>query len=265
MINKECYVGEIGINNHGTRMKIVKVRNKSDIDIQFLDKNEYVKEHVQYKAFSLGQVKNPYDITVYGAGYLGVGKHKVSVDKIIANEYAAWASMIKRCYSEGSAYMNKSYFRKATVCDEWHDYQNFGDWYDDNYIECEGRLHLDKDILHPGNKVYSPENCLLIPQSLNALFINVPNKTGLPNGVRKTSSEKFSSSYNGKHLGIFNTIEEAYIVHTKEKKNDIIKRMEEIKDILPEKVINAIYSFEFKLENDQNYNPIVEYKEEVND
>lgn len=256
MIKKECYVGEIGVNNHGTEMEIINVRKRSDIDIKFHDRYGHVKKHTAYQNFILGQVKNPYDITVYGAGYLGVGKHKVSINKIITNEYAAWASMIKRCYSEGSAYMNKSYFHKVTVCDDWHNFQNFGDWYNDNYIECEGRLHLDKDILHPGNKIYSPENCLLIPQSLNALFINVPNKTGLPNGVRKTDFGKYKGVYNGKELGIFNTIEEAYKVHAIEKKKDIIRRMEEIKNILPEKVINAIYNFEFKLENDQNYNPI---------
>lgn len=33
-----------------------------------------------------------------------------------------------------------------------------------NKYECDERLYIDKDILYPGNKVYSPDTCLLVPQ-----------------------------------------------------------------------------------------------------
>lgn len=186
-------------------------------------------------------------------GYIGVGKHVPSINKVHTRMYKVWSAMIRRCYDYKSEHIYHSYYNRCAVCDEWHNMQNFGDWYDENYIECEGRLHLDKDILHPGNKIYSPDNCLLIPQSLNSLFINVPNKTGLPNGVRLSEKGKYQAVYNGDGFGYYNTIEEAYKVHAIKKKKDIIKRMEEIKSILPQKVIDAIYNFEFKIENDENY------------
>lgn len=253
MKDNKCYIGEIGTNSKGTKMEIVGVRCKSDIDVKFLDEHQYIKEHTTYQLFTVGTIKNPFDPTIYNVGYIGVGKQVPSINRVHTRMYKVWSAMIRRCYDYKSEHIYHSYYNRCTVCDEWKNMQNFGDWYDDNYIECEGRLHLDKDILHPGNKIYSPDTCLLIPQSLNSLFINVPNKTGLPNGVRKISSGRFSSSYSGKQIGIFDTIEEAYVAHTKEKKKDIIKHMEEIRDILPEKVINAIYNYEFKIENDENY------------
>lgn len=253
MNKEECYVGEIRNNNNGTRMEIIEVRKRSDIDVQFLDDHKYIKEHVQYRNFSLGQVKNPYDITVYTAGYLGVGEHKVSIHQVITDIYKAWSSMLRRCYSENSSYMNKSYFNKVEVCEEWHNFQNFGDWYETNKYECEGRLHIDKDIICPGNKFYSPDTCILVPQKINALFINIPNKTGLPNGVRQALNGKYEAIFNSNSYGKYDTIEEAYVVHAKAKKEHIVKTVNELEYKLPERLIDAIENFEFKIENDVNY------------
>lgn len=53
-----------------------------------------------------------------------------------------------------------------------------------NRYECKGRLHVDKDILHPGNKVYSPENCILLPQRINELFfVSSRGTSNLPQGT----------------------------------------------------------------------------------
>ena len=253
MSKNSCFIGETNTNNQGTMMTIIAVRNQTDIDVKFLDEHEYIKHHVLYNAFRKGQVKNPFDPTVYSVGYIGVGKHVVSVNKIHTRMYKVWSAMIRRCYSNTSEYLYHSYYQKCVVCEEWKNMQNFGDWYEDNYYECEGRLHLDKDILFPGNKTYSPSTCLLIPQSLNALFINHINKSGLPNGIDRADNGRYTASYNNHHLGTFDAIKEAYQVYSSVKKQDIIKRMETIKNILPHKVIDAIYNYEFKLENDVNY------------
>ena len=141
-------------------MEIIKIINKNNLSVKFLDNHGYIKDHVQYINFLRGQVKNPYDITVYTAGYIGVGIHKVAIKQKITDVYKAWSSMLRRCYSESNAQNNKSYYNKVTVCDKWHNFQNFGDWYESNKYECDGRLHVDKDILYPGNKVYSPETCI---------------------------------------------------------------------------------------------------------
>lgn len=57
-------------------MKIIRYGGWEDIDVQFQDDFYYIKEHQTYSNFKKGEVKNPYDRTVFGVGYVGVGKYK---------------------------------------------------------------------------------------------------------------------------------------------------------------------------------------------
>ena len=104
-------------------------------------------------------------------------------------------------------------------------------------------MHLDKDILHKGNKVYAPENCLIVPQRINMLFSHKPNKYGLPNGVKPTSSGKFEAKYNKQYLGIFNTLEEAEMAHKESKRKAIKEVAEDYKPYIPDKVYKALLAW----------------------
>lgn len=232
-------------------MKIIKYRKASDIDVQFLDKYRFIKEHITYSRFKLGQVKNPYDKSMYGIGYLGVGEYKASVNCVHTQENDAWKCMLERCYcGERKEHMN--YFINCTVCDEWFDFQNFAKWYSNNKYDVNGRLHLDKDILIPGNTIYSPDRCLLVPQKINEQFHYSPKNNGLPTGIRK-AGKKYSAFCNSKNLGAYSTIQEAYEVYAREKERVIKQVADEFKDIIPLKVYKALYSYEVKLENDKCY------------
>lgn len=81
--------------------------------------------------------------------------------------------MLERCYS--ARYQErKPTYKGCSVCDEWLNYQNFAKWYDDNYYEIKGEIMcLDKDILVKGNKIYSPENCVFVPNYINVLFARI--------------------------------------------------------------------------------------------
>ena len=81
MTNERLY--EIRNNHRGTPMQIIRYNNWNDIDIQFLDEFQYIKEHQTYSNFKSGSIKNPYDRNVYGIGYLGEGNHiiKIGLDK----------------------------------------------------------------------------------------------------------------------------------------------------------------------------------------
>lgn len=52
---------------------------------------------------------------------------------------------------------------------------------------------------------------------------------------------------------MFSTIEEAYSVYAKKKKEGIVEAVSEYKNIIPFKVYQAILNHEFKVENDVNY------------
>lgn len=65
------------------------------------------------------------------------------------------------------------------MCEEWHDFQEYGKWFDNNYYEIEGEtMCLDKDILVKHNKIYSPETCIYAPQTINKLFTKRQNDRG---------------------------------------------------------------------------------------
>ena len=243
--------GEIRENNRGTKMKIIEYRSYDDIDVEFLDDFHFIKQHQFYINFKNGAIKNPYDVTVNGVGYIGVGKYKTTRDdnpKRHTDEYNTWVTMLYRCYCDEDTV----YFKESSVCKEWLCYQNFADWYSQNKYEVKGRLHLDKDILFPGNKIYAPDKCILIPQRINMLFVNQMNKRHLPNGIIKRV-HGYLAKYNDEELGVYKTLEDAYKVYSSKKKEDIIRVANEYKSIIPEKAYNALLAYEFDMSNDRNY------------
>ena len=245
-------VGEINENTKGTKMKIIAYRGNSDIDVEFLDTHHYVFQHAIYQNFKTGTIKNPYDKTVYGKGYIGEGKYVGWVNGNHTEEYEIWKGILKRCYSESQKDVFNSYFNISEVCDEWLNFQNFAEWYHTHKYECDGRLHIDKDIKYPGNKLYSPYHCLLTPQRINMLFMNKPNNRGLPNGIKKYKSG-YLAKYNQEELGIYPTVEEAYAVYSDAKKKAIIAIANEYRGKIPEELYNALLNYEIRIENDKNY------------
>lgn len=83
-----------------------------------------------------------------------------------------WVAMFGRVNKQSGPYIG------CSVCDEWHTYSVFKAWYISH--PHWDTWELDKDLLLPGNKVYGPDYCCLIPRQINA-FIRVFNtkyKTG---------------------------------------------------------------------------------------
>lgn len=246
-------LNETRVNTFGTPMRIVKIVNDRDIDVEFMDEHGYIKQHNSYVNFRRGNIKNPYDKTCWGVGYIGVGKHiRHNPNGNMNIVYNVWRSMIERCYGEKVKDKHRTYYGIVECCEEWFNYQNFAEWYEENKYECEGRLHLDKDILYPGNKKYSPQRCLLVPQRINMIFQNLTNKNGLPNGVEK-HGDKYSANYRGKVYGKYDTVEEAYSIYAEKKKQAIVAVANEYRDRIPAKVYDAMMNYEVRIENDKNY------------
>jgi len=81
--------------------------------------------------------------------------------------YLSWRRMLERCYS--SEYLlKKPTYSGCSVAPEWLTFSVFREWMQRH--DWEGK-HLDKDIIFPGNKVYSPETCVFVSPALNA-FLN---------------------------------------------------------------------------------------------
>ena len=79
-------LGEIKYNNFGSKMEIIRFKNKSAIDIYF-PLYDWIAEHRYYNDFQKGSIKCPFEPTVYGVGFYGVGKYKSRENGIKTNAY----------------------------------------------------------------------------------------------------------------------------------------------------------------------------------
>lgn len=246
--------GEIKKNTNGNNMKIIKYNSWDNILVEF--ENGYTTT-CAYKEFKNGYVKNPYEKTIYNLGYIGEGKYKTSLNNKNTIQYTYWKNILKRCYDRKYSSKYPTY-KDCTTCEEWHNFQNFAQWFDENYYECdEKRMHLDKDILHKGNKIYSPNNCIFVPERINLLFTkNNINRGNHPIGVSWDKNEgKYratcSTFNNGvkisKYLGVYNTTEEAYHVYKHFKEKHIKQVANEYKNQIPVKLYDALYKYEVEI------------------
>lgn len=133
---------------------VINYLNANAVMVKFLDTGfEVVTSSRQIKS---GDIKDKIKPSAYGVGFIGNGKYKPTMNRIATKAYTVWRDMIRRCYSEKSLKKCPTY-NNVSVCDEWHNFQNFAEWFSVNYIQGH---ELDKDIKIGGNKVYSPESCI---------------------------------------------------------------------------------------------------------
>lgn len=243
MVNR---VGQEALNNQGCMMTIIAYRNAKDIDVQFEDGT--IVTNKEYKNFKNGEIKNLNYASVFNIGYLGEGEYSRMENK---DAYTSWQGMLRRCYDSQCLSKNPTYIG-CTVCEEWHNFQNFAEWYYENYYEIEGqKMALDKDILCKGNKIYSPDTCVFVPQDINSIFTKRDLKRGcLPIGVsyHKKMNKYQSGCRNGSghltYLGYYDTPEEAFEVY-KQYKEQVIKDMaDEYKDLIPETLYDSMINYE---------------------
>lgn len=244
--------GEEKTNTFGSLMRIINYRNCNDIDVYF-EKYEWTKKHTSYSQFTNGTIACVYEPRVYGVGYSGKGKYKVSENGKHTKCYKTWYHMLERCYDPKYIQKHPSY-KGCKVSDEWHNFQLFSEWYYENYYKIEGqRMDLDKDILCKGNKIYSPDTCVFVPQAINKLFTKNDKCRGdLPIGVYY-SNKKYNAQCNTnetqKYLGRYDTKEEAFQVYKQYKERYIKEVAKEYKDKIPSKL----------------YEGMMKYKVEIND
>ena len=253
-------IGEENINNFGSKMVIVGYRKNRDIDVYF-PKYDWIAKGVQYSNFKEGNVKCPYERRVYGVGYIGEGKYKSKENGKNTRVYDTWRDMLRRCYDEK---LHKKYptYIDCKVCEEWLNFQNFAKWYYNNYYEIENeKICLDKDILHKGNKIYSPDNCVFVPNNINVLFVKSDNSRGdCPIGMYYNKQhEKFQARCNvydfeenkkkSIYLGLYDTPEQAFEVYKRFKERNIKEVADYYKEQIPKKLYNAMYLYKVEMDD----------------
>lgn len=252
-------IGEKNINNFGSEMIIIGYRKAIDIDVYFPEYN-WTAKNKRYEHFKKGEIKCPYERTVYGTGYFGEGKYKASENGKITRIYDTWHSMIQRCYDEKNRGKRSIAYIGCKACEELLNFQNFAKWYDDNYYTVENEtMCLDKDILVKGNKIYSPETCIFVPNTINLLFTKNDSKRG--ESAIGTSYNKRDKVYvanchlinpetgksKNKYLGCYKTEQEAFEVYKYYKEKNIKEVADYFKDKIPEKLYQAMYDYKVEI------------------
>ena len=261
--------GEVGVSNEGCVMKIVEYNNNYDVIIEFQDEHKY-RVHTQYSNFKNGQCKNPFFASVFGHGYYGVDKNgnvpktkEFKDGKLCSTwEYNKWMNMLKRCFDNKYKEKRPTY-KDTACCERWLYFANFLEDFEilkQEYSWNENeKLNLDKDILHKGNKLYSLENCVLVPDYINSLFIKRDAKRGeYPIGVcYNKGAKKYQAfcSINGKQisLGLYNTPEEAFNAYKQAKENEI------------KRIVNDCVSKGFITKDSRLYKAMINYQVKIDD
>ena len=241
--------GEERVMNNGEIAKIIEYKKWDDIDVLFIETG-YISYSQQYSNFKKGALKDPYLKTIKGVACVGETSTTDENGKVLKSR-EVWGDMIKRCYDEKQLKRRPSYMG-VTVCDEWLCYANFKEWYDENIYEIKDeRIHLDKDILIKGNKVYSPETCIFVPQRINVLFREFKNEfPTLEERSNGTFAIRIRMNGKSKRISGFETKEKAEECYLKEKRQTIKKIAKEYKDKIPNKLYNRL--IEISNEEEQN-------------
>ena len=135
--------------------------------------------------------------------------------------YVVWESMLERCYSKKSLEISPTYIG-TRVCSEWLSATAFKKWMEQQ--DWQGKC-LDKDIIVPRSKLYSPETCAFVLNATNVFVVARDACRGeYPIGVslfKRTGKycAQCKNLFTGKreHLGYFSTPEEAHEAWRKRK------------------------------------------------
>jgi hypothetical protein len=155
---------------------------------------------------SLGCRKTLYSVGINDADYITMTR--VNGKLVTCPYYTRWKDMFKRCYSD-KFHIKRPTYKGCSVCEEWFVFSTFKRWMITQ--DWQGKA-IDKDVIKPGNKVYSPESCCFISKELNNLLCDHGAARGKsPVGVSWSEErKKFQSKvmYNGKQISLGRFMEE---------------------------------------------------------
>lgn len=188
----------------------------------------------------------------------GIGINDRSIPSRLNNkklkEYLVWTHMLKRCSKEG--WQKAPTYTDCTVSENFKNYSYFHDWCGCQVGFGEVGYELDKDILLKGNKIYSEDLCVFVPQRINCLFTKRQNKRGAyPIGVYlNPKSKKFVAQCqdgkgNNQNLGSYLQPLDAFFAYKYFKEALIVSVAKEYVGKVDDRVYNAMLSYTVDLED----------------
>ena len=168
--------------------------------------------------------------------------------------YDRWTGVVERCHSEKFKLRCLTY-EDSAISDDWLKASLFKDWMETK--DWSNKV-LDKDILFPGNKLYSAETCVFVPKEINVAFsTNVKNlNRDLPTGVIYLEREdKYLAQIttHGKLRKILRSksLEEVILAYKRARESYIKELAIKHKDDIDQRVFEILMSYEEK--SGENY------------
>ena len=240
----DVIVGNTYTSNNYGKFKVVSFLGGVKFSIQFENTGSTYEARAQQ--IRRGDVYDPLARTKCGVGYFGIGNYNSKEHK---QAYIAWNAMLTRAYSTEYKIRFPTY-NDVTVCEEWHNFQNFAEWcYSQKNFGKDGWV-LEKDILVRGNKIYSPEFCRFVHYKINALIVKCDARRGnLPIGVSWCSTNNIYAAHanrDGKTVfcGYFHDPIKAFHAYKKQKELIIKEVTNRYKDELDIEVYDAMVNYE---------------------
>lgn len=180
---------------------------------------------------------------------------KVTTKRVNNKEYSLWTSMLLRCYSKNQ----KETYEGCTVSENFKSYTYFYEWCNKQFgfssKDENGRSwHLDKDLLFKGNKHYSEDTCVFVPQQINALLTKRQNLRGehpIGTSLNRKSGKFQANCRNGDgrliYLGLHATPKEAFLVYKTFKESLIKEVANKYKEQLDQRAYKALMEYQVEI------------------
>lgn len=258
---KHFSVGDICKNNDGDEFKIVDYIDCKNVVIEWSCGQ---RDCVTSGNIRSGGISYYNRITVQGVGYLGYGRFVYGNRRLKDGQMAIpshlhrhWRHLIERTHGDVP-----SRYEDATFDKSWYNLQNFLEWavkqIGNSNRESGGRYWcIDKDILVDGNKLYSKETCIFVPNEVNVFFskkeigntgyLGVNYIKPATKGAKKGYIARCHFSGERKYLGYYDTPKLAYQSYREAKMEAAKELADKLEGKVDDRVITALRNFEERL------------------
>lgn len=191
-VSKSIPNGSVWPQQCGSDLEIINFVGNSTFEVKFKDSPIFKAENREIKN---GLVFNKNTPSCCGVGYIGYGRYSTTEGSgKNTTTYQIWSGLFKRCYNPTRDDYYRYGGKGVTVCDEWHNFQNFAEWYESSLKEFPNhyktKFEIDKDL--KSGLIYSPDNCVLIPYKLNNFITNNSFESGM--GYVKNGKSKITTT-----------------------------------------------------------------------
>lgn len=236
-------VGDSFRNFRGNLFIVKEYINSSKVLVEF---QEPIKHCVYSSSGNIlkGNLKNKYAPTVCNVGI--IGDCSVSTKSKV---YTSWVGVLKRVYGENPRHA----YRECTVDPAWFQLETFNTWFLKQRVQ--DAWELDKDLLVKGNKVYSEENCLFLPQAVNTFLTDRANHRGKwPVGVTyhaRLNKWEAACTFDSKrnYLGVFTDPTQAFLVYKEYKEGCAKVLAKRWEGIIDDRAITALLNFKVDIKD----------------